>query len=73
MMSENLGYEFVNKHESDNGRKVLINIKINGEIYTVVNIYAPNGVKERISFLKKSKAWIKRYILDMDRLLFVET
>lgn len=69
MLNENLEYEFINKHVSDDGRKILINIKINGEIYTIVNMYAPNGVKERICFLKKSKAWIKRYTEDIDRLI----
>jgi exonuclease III len=47
----------------------LINIKVNEEMYTVVNIYAPNCVKARIDFLKKSKTWIKRYTEDIDRLI----
>lgn len=69
MFNKKLEYEFVNKHVSDDGRRILINVKVNNELYTIVNLYAPNNVKDRIDFLKKTKAWVKKYAKDEDMLI----
>ena len=43
----------VSKHMDNDGRLVLLNVKLNGDIYTIVNIYAPNNDGERNTFFKK--------------------
>ena len=39
----------------------MINFKRENEIYTLVNIYAPNSENARIDFYKRLKTWISQY------------
>jgi len=41
------------------GRRIMINIDDNGILYTVVNVYCPNTVYDRIHFLDESAKWIQ--------------
>uniref|UniRef100_A0A803K809 exodeoxyribonuclease III n=1 Tax=Xenopus tropicalis TaxID=8364 RepID=A0A803K809_XENTR len=45
------GIEVLDSYSSNDGRSVIISIKINSQIYTIVNLYAPN--RNQISFLNK--------------------
>ena len=69
VLSNKLKYKLINKHGSKDGRKLLINIKIDEDIYTVVNVYAPNIIKERINFMKQLATWIAQYSLNLDNLI----
>ncbi len=46
----------------NDGRKLLVNIKVNGKHYSIVNLYAPNDVDKRSVFLKKSQKWINQNV-----------
>jgi len=69
ILRRSLNCTVLNQHKSIDGRKLLLNIDINGETYTIVNLYAPNIIKDRISFLKKSITWVKQYSADCDRVI----
>ena len=59
-------YKIINKTISENGRLILLNIKINhtNENYTIVSVYAPNHLKNRIDFFKRLKTWLKQHSID---------
>ena len=69
LFSEHLEYQILNKHSSNDGRKLLLNVKINEENYSIVCIYAPNGIKERSDFFKNLNRWINRYAINTDNLI----
>ena len=52
MLSKNLSYNVLSVHSDTNGRLILLNLEINDKAFTIVNVYAPNVVSERISFFK---------------------
>ena len=56
-------YSFIDKHIDQDGRIVLLNIELlhNNEIYTFINVYAPNDVQQRINFLKKINNFINQH------------
>ena len=54
MIKENLNIEIVNVHSSDDGRILLLNVKLFDDMFCLVNIYAPNCDKLRKSFFCKS-------------------
>ena len=64
-------YELLNCHKSIDGRRLLVNIKVDDNIITIVNIYAPNDEKNRIDFFKRLKSWISQYALNDNNLLIV--
>jgi hypothetical protein len=41
------------------GRRILLNIDDNGMIYTLVNIYCPSILKDRIAFLNDCSNWVQ--------------
>ena len=53
------------------GRKILINIKLNEDIYTVVNIYAPNLDTERKHFLNRTINWVKQHAYSMNNVIII--
>ena len=69
VIRKGLNYKLVNKYASNDGRRLLINIEIGDEVLTIVNLYVPTTVKDRIQFMKRSCAWIKQHIIDNDRLI----
>ena len=56
-------------HTDNMGRKLLINFKINGDFYTVVNLYAPNADSDRKKFLRKSISWVKEHAYNMNNII----
>ena len=46
-------------HKSEDSRIILINVEIQGESMTLINIYAPNTAGERKTFFAKLKKWIE--------------
>lgn len=55
--------EIINTHKDREGRLLLINVKINDNIYTIVNVYAPNDRKQRNTFYKQVKTFILNHSL----------
>ena len=64
-ISRNINYEIIDTHNDKDGRILLINIKINDNIYTIVNIYAPNDRKRREKYYKDLKNFIETYALGL--------
>lgn len=59
-IKKGLNFELINHYEGENGRKLLINCKINDVEFTFVNLYCPCDSKLRTEFLKHVGKWIKR-------------
>ncbi len=55
-----LDIKLVNKHSCSEGRKLMINFEFKNELFTVVNIYAPNNLQHRIDFFKRIGKWIRQ-------------
>ncbi len=68
LISKKLDFEFLNSNKSNDGRKLLINCKINGITYTIVNVYLPNEVKAKKQYLKSLPKWIREHALDDNHL-----
>ena len=64
-------YTVIDKHIDRDGKKFLINIRLNdsNEIFTLVCIYAPNDVNQRIIFLKKLDTWITKKFANPNNIL----
>ena len=61
LFRKNLVYEILDIHRSNDGRKLLVNLKFDGKIITIVNIYAPNDTNAKCYFFKRLNLWIKKY------------
>ena len=48
-----------NKHASNDGRLLLLNVEIDGKCITLVNMYGHNTEKQRKDLFKKLEKWIK--------------
>ena len=70
LIRKGLEYEVINVFKSNGGPKVMINIEIQNEIITIVNLYAPNLESEQKKFLHRSKSWIVEHS-NTDYLLIV--
>ena len=55
----------MDEYKDSEGRLILINIEINGTIYTLVNIYAPNLEKNRNTFFKSVNEYINKYSIGL--------
>ena len=53
----------------ENGRQIIANVKIGDKLITVVNIYAPNNLNDRITFFKRVSTWIKQNIDETNTLI----
>ena len=60
-IKDRINFKIIDEHKDSDGRFILINIEINENIYTLVNIYAPNRSRERNSFFKTVKSYINKY------------
>jgi len=68
LLSRNFSYNIISTHSDEDGRIVLLNLEIDNNEYTFVNIYAPNKVSDRISFFKHLKNFIDIHSLNKNRL-----
>lgn len=55
--------------QSEDGRRILINAKVNRNYLSIVNVYAPNNVMERIAFFKRTNTWVKQNIQNPNNLI----
>ena len=56
-------------HKSEDSRIILINIKIEDQILTIINIYAPNNVNERKGFFSKLQKWVEKFSLNENAII----
>ena len=69
LISKHLLHHLKSVFKSDDGRLILINIEHENTILTLVSIYAPNVLNDRISFFEKSQSWIQQHALNLDNLI----
>ena len=62
-------HEILSIYTDKEGRKLLINLKHDGQTYSVVNIYAPTEVNHRKDFLSKTKPWIVQHAINTNCLI----
>ena len=53
LIKDNIKYKTINETRDNDGRIILINIELDGNIFTLLNVYAPNIRRNRNSFFKK--------------------
>ena len=61
--------ECLNYHKSEDGRIILINIKIEDKTICLINTYAPNNPNERKSFFLKLNKWISRFAHNKEEII----
>lgn len=64
LFRKNLNVEILNVKKSIDGRKILLNVEFDSEIFTIVNIYAPNDINKRIDFFKRVYTFITKNCLN---------
>lgn len=64
LFKKGLQYQILNKHKTEDSRMILINIKIEEKIFTMINIYAPNNMSERKVFFNKIQKWINKFAMN---------
>ena len=69
MLSKNFSYNVLSVHSDTNGRLILLNLEINDKAFTIVNVYAPNVVSERISFFKQVSKFINQHAVNKSGLI----
>lgn len=60
LFQKNLSVEILNVKKSIDGRKILLNVEFDNEIFTIVNIYAPNDINKRVDFFKRVHTFITK-------------
>ena len=69
MFRNNLNVEMLNTKSCDVGRLLLVNIKVNDEVITLINIYVPNSETDRSSFYGKVDKWITDHSLNVNNIV----
>ena len=69
LFRKNLPVEILNVHKTIDGRKILIKIKIDNDIITLVNVYAPNNEQNRTNFFKQMQTFINHHALNIENVL----
>ena len=68
-ISNTLECQIVNFKATSDGRKILISLMINGEEFTLLNVYAPTNKSNREQFFKRLKTFIRRNCKNMSKLI----
>ena len=58
MFNKDANVNIIDHYTDYNGRRILVNVNIDGDIYSIANLYCPNEVNDRITFLKDTTIWI---------------
>ena len=69
VLFNNVDVDVENVHKTQDGRILLLNIIIQNNAYTIVNVYSPNAEVERVSFFKKVKTYISKYARHIDKMI----
>ena len=69
LVNDKLQLKVISNQSDKEGRKVLINVLINDQVYTMVNIYCPTNLTSRIKFLISCREWIKKYRIEDSNLI----
>ena len=52
LLNPNSTFEFDNIHSDEHGRFLISKLKVNEEIFFIVNVYAPNDYRDQNEFIK---------------------
>ena len=69
LFKKDLPVEILDIHRSIDGRKILVNVKLNDNIFSLVNVYAPNNEPNRLDFFKKLKLFISHLCIDENNVI----
>ena len=69
LFSAKLEFDLINVHKTEDGRMILINMKIEDKNMTLINIYAPNDQANRKAFFNKVYKWGTQYALNKDEII----
>ncbi len=70
LFKKGLDIKVLDTHKDEQGRRLIISVKINNETFTFVNIYAPSDNPEnRIAFYKRCSSWIKQLLYSENQLV----
>ena len=61
-------YKILSTHSDGTGRLLLVNIEVNGVNCTLCNVYCPNNVTERVTFLSQITSFVHKYALSKQNL-----
>lgn len=53
LIKKKLNHKVINEYKDNEGRIIIVNVEIDNNIISLVNIYAPNNEKDRNTFFKK--------------------
>ena len=65
----NTKFNILNSHLSDDSRILLVNLKMEDDIFTIINIYAPNNMSDRKAFFFKIQKWIDKFAMNDQKLI----
>ena len=60
VVNENLCHNVISTHNDENGRKIVINVKIKETVFSFICVYAPNREQDKKIFLNDAKIWCQR-------------
>ena len=69
LLKEGLQSEVINTFALEEGRLLITNLKLNNIDYSIVNVYAPNNCKDRVSFFKELETAVHKYALNKNNLI----
>ena len=69
MLSKNFNGNVISSHSDHHGRLILLNIEINEQVYTLVNVYTPNDIHERIVFFRQIMCFINAHAINKSKLI----
>ena len=69
MLSKNFNGNVISSHSDHHGRLILLNIEINEQVYTLVNVYAPNDIHESIVFFRQIMSFINAHAINKSKLI----
>lgn len=61
LFNKECNIDILNVHKSNDGRKLLVNAKIDETLLTIVNLYAPNKESDRITFFNSLNTFISSH------------
>ena len=69
MFKEKLNVEILNSKCCDDGRILLLNVKIHDEVYCLTNIYAPNSEIERKTIFTTVENWLQNHSVNVTQII----
>ena len=69
LFKKDLDIDIKNTISDKEGRRLLVNVTIQNQDYTIVTMYSPNICSKRIDFFKNTENWIHRYATNNSHLI----